>query len=850
LSIGPLTYFENWFDTAKPNAYWIARYLPEEIDADKKITNARQVLNNSHEFISRSARKHVVTRTVMRYGTRKIAAVIAVIAFITLSSFVVRNYFRKQNDNVLKSIRNESIQIASKPKLSPEFGVPLLVQQLMLGNLDIPTIISQIPDKKQQIKIATALGSMMVIQGRNEPRNEILQAYTIADSLMEQLSISTDNLDISANLKLFVDYIPSIGQAVFFNPDKNLENLAIRNAKRSARWAKEIFIKQPAGFTDINFLTLCLENGINYKIYSPEEINQLLKLISPFENPNRSEWLLKNFDRDLRQVRGSYNYGIKFNGLYQELAYLYAATGNLPGLRSCMDSLLQYQETYFENNYSNYIDNERNIAGVFYTYGQFNKLDSFVTDFCARKKITPSFFYNHLVSQAMMNEAYGNTFNFYVGAGGQRFYNLNLQLAGDSMRAFFNRKLNAAVHLLPNQDEKNFTLAYTLKNEGCYSNYVNEIRGSNQEVPDSFFKQAVSYYQKVSPAYLREPEPVVFNFSSNQVTLPRKFMFLYPDLRVPFHPFEPRSLVEFYTTSAFARYLLDSRTIDSLYNEPTDNNYFEGWLSDYHDMMSSRDIFFRDPIPSDLLARILEKLQSKDPQKKIDLNVLYVHLADNAFRKQDTVNGIKYIQSLQNEKLLNLFQNKNYFFVNSYSLEILGDQLAQLAMHNRMDLVSSVVRVFRKVANRSSLYGYASQQVSRMKGPRAVAELLLDSARAEMNRIKNPSEPQPNRLQVAMALMYLNPGKNATEAYRIIKNSFGKFSAICFFGKAYGMHGELYQGKEQMPPLASVADRSYLLWKTIEGYYESQEPKTEWTKFNTNKLLFTRRMLDYVSEDQ
>ena len=44
LSIGQLTYFENWFKTAKPNAHWIARYLPEEIDQDKKLSKAKQVL--------------------------------------------------------------------------------------------------------------------------------------------------------------------------------------------------------------------------------------------------------------------------------------------------------------------------------------------------------------------------------------------------------------------------------------------------------------------------------------------------------------------------------------------------------------------------------------------------------------------------------------------------------------------------------------------------------------------------------------------------------------------------------------------------------------------------------------
>ena len=84
LSIGPLTYFENWYNKAKPNAWWIARYLPEETNNETKLDNAVVILNHSREFIKRSARKHVVTRTIMRYGPKRIAAVIGIIALLVL----------------------------------------------------------------------------------------------------------------------------------------------------------------------------------------------------------------------------------------------------------------------------------------------------------------------------------------------------------------------------------------------------------------------------------------------------------------------------------------------------------------------------------------------------------------------------------------------------------------------------------------------------------------------------------------------------------------------------------------------------------------------------------------------
>ena len=68
-------------------------------------------------------------------------------------------------------------------------------------------------------------------------------------------------------------------------------------------WALQIFKKQPEDFSDIQNLSLALDNGINHKVFSTEEINQLLAIISPFEN-NQDTWLEKNYQRDKVLVRG------------------------------------------------------------------------------------------------------------------------------------------------------------------------------------------------------------------------------------------------------------------------------------------------------------------------------------------------------------------------------------------------------------------------------------------------------------------------------------------------------------------------------------------------------------------
>jgi len=850
LPIGPLTYFENWFNTAKPNAHWIARYLPEEIDQDKKLLKAKQVLSNAQEFLNRSARKHVVTRTIMRYGPKRIAAVLALIAVLTLSSFAVRDYFRKQNDYVLKSIKTKSFELANEPKLSLEFPIPVITEQLILDNVTIREVIDAVKDPRQKIKIATGIATQLVNQGRYEPQKEILQSLTIADSLLEQLVVTRNNRELSEQLKLIHDFSVTAGLAFFFNKDASLDSLVTRNANRSAHWAMHIFKEQPDGFTDIQNLSLALDNGINHTVFSPVEISQLLEILSPFENTSTTPWLERNYQRDKVLVRGGNNYGPRFKGLYQDLAYLYAAAGKPGRVLQCMDTLLRYQESFHQNDYATHIENAANIAAVFYTYGTTNHLDSFVQGYCNRKSISTVEFYNRLVSRALIDIGVSANTNFYAGGGGQEFSNLNIKFSSDQMLSFFFTKLKEEILKIKDTNEKNYNLAVILKNEGILFAYRKEMRGLVESETDQLYKDAVKYYQQVSKEYLSQSVSTVGSSSgAGLITIPRRFLFLYPDYRVSFHPFEPRSHLSFFNSYAFIKYVLDQNLFDSLYQSPDDLKYFELWLLDYHLVMSSRDFFLHDPMPGPIMEQLASKLEERKANQSVDLNILYLHLSDHAFNLKEADKGIAYLQRIQPDKLLNAFQYINFDFVNTYSFELVGKAIADLTVNNQFDLAYTFLNVFKKEVNRSSLYAYASQLISLDQQSPVAAQRLVDSARIEMNRLDNPAEFQPNRHQVAMALMYMDPEKNSKEAYRTIKNSFNKFEAIGRFSRAHAFQGNLYEAQQQAPLLISPADKADFFRSTIEGFNLAKTKKKEWKKFKDNELIFIRRFLPYVNEN-
>ncbi len=847
LPIGPLTYFENWFKTAKPNVHWIARYLPEEIEEENKLSKAKLVLGNAQEFLARSANKHVVTRTIMRYGAKRIAAALGVVAVIVLSSFGIRDYIRKQNDHVLKSVKEKTVELANTPKLSPEFPIPVITEQLILGNLTIPEIIDGVKETGQKIKIATGIATQLVTQGRYEPKNEILQSLTIADNLLEQLDITGNSRELSERLKLIHDFSVTAGFASLFNQDESLKSIVQRNAKRSAKWAMQIFKEQPENFTDIQNLSLALDNAINHKIYSPGEIDQLLKIISPLENSARTPWVEKNYQRDKILVRGAYNYGPRFNGLYQELSYLYAAAGKPEKVLQCIDTLLQYQGNFYQNDYATHVENACHIAAVFFTYKNTDKLNEFVTGYCSRKNISPPEFYNRLVSWSLPDNG---TTNFYAGGGGQILANMSIQFSSDEMLSFFFAKLKEEILKIKDTDERNFNLAVINKNEGIFIAYRKEIRGMVETKTDQFYKDAIAYYQQVPDEYLEKSVSVVGSSGTDLITMPRKFLFLFPDYRVPFHPFEPRSIPLFYNSSAFIKYVLDHNLFDSLYDRNDYFKYFELWLLDYQVFMSLRSIFLMDPMPRVLMERLAAKLEERKANQSADMNILYLHLSDQVFNKDETARSTTYLKKIQLDKLLNAFQYKNFGWVNNYSFELTANAIAHLTINDQFDLAKSFINVFKKEPNRSSLYAYASQLISLNKQSPELAQRLLDSARTEMNRLDNPAAFQPNRHQVAIALMYLNPEKNSGEAYRVIKNSGNKFASITRFSRAYAGHGDLYKSIQQAPPLISAADKANFLRSSIYGFNLSQNTKKEWKKFQDNTFFFYRLFLPYVNENE
>jgi hypothetical protein len=118
LPIGPLTQYEDWFNKKKPNAGWLVGLNEEDESRDVKLKKAVQLLEDAQVFIRKSARRLLLTRTVMKYGANRILLLAGslVVAFSCLYYYLEYRY--KQNDAVVERTLTEGKELMANPNVS------------------------------------------------------------------------------------------------------------------------------------------------------------------------------------------------------------------------------------------------------------------------------------------------------------------------------------------------------------------------------------------------------------------------------------------------------------------------------------------------------------------------------------------------------------------------------------------------------------------------------------------------------------------------------------------------------------------------------------------------------------
>jgi hypothetical protein len=850
LSIGPLTYFEGWINRVKPNAAWVARYLKDDVDKTQKLEKAAKIQQNAAEFIRRSARKHLITRTVLRYGPGRIAAVFGAIVLLTLSSFVVRNYLERQNSTVLNNLAKSTIELAANPKIILRYKVMLVSEQLRLGGVTITQVLQEVEDPIERLNLVIGIATNLVYQGGSGLKHEIFQSLLAADSILDSYPISEKNVQrMSRVLKEINDMRETLELGYFYIPDGELDALRKKNAFRSAAWVLRILKEQPVGFSDVRNLNVALEHAINYRVLSEEQLQEVIGILSPFDNNVQSSWVKVNYDRDLVNGRGFIGYGSKFNGLYQQLAYLYAAIGNSKNAIKAIDSLLLYNQNYFQNDYATAPDNASHIAACFYHYGKLDQLDDFAAAYCDRKKISLEEFYARLLGRCKLYEFATVALNHDV-----RYdidFNLVLEYNDNNLLGFFFNKYRDVVNrTVEDPNAKKFKLALSYKDEGIIRLRKLEVAGldSLKTNEDKLFDTAVELYRGVDQRYLNEKIEMVELSQNDNMVQARKFLFLYPDIRTQFHPNEPRLFHYFFVSGKFLEYILQRDLFDEFYKTGKELKYFELFFRDYHFVETDVAYTASKRIPFEVLATLEGKLSNANADQFGNLEFLYLGLGHEAALRGDKEKCLYYYGRLSTDKLRTLFINS---FNPDWAFKYVALAVSDLVKYDNMALAEKLVKVFNGAINRSSIYAYAASNLQWQGINDSRVSMLIDSAQLQITKTSNLTTVQPNRLVLAYALAMRNQDGDIAEAYRTLKNVDIKFQGIARICRSFASRGELFESSQNVPANISDVDNLRFVWNTVVGYGEGlniQNDKPQWNEYVRNRFDDFYRPINYTDE--
>ncbi len=810
LYIGPLTYFENWFNKAKPNEAWLARYVQTSDVVGDRERQAKQEILDAREFLRRSARKHTITRAVMRYGPRRIAAVAGLIVIIILSSFGVRTYLRTQNSAVLASMKREAIDLINRKKASKNILAIGLLEHIDNGRLTPDEICKAVTDPLRNADVLSAIALAMTTYSNREPIEPLERSLILADSLFTTIDFESGDVAFKARaLQTANNFAATLMLIQSRVPGEWINRLIRSNAARIGQWVTHLLTVQPAGYADMKEVYRGINNALTFHGLEEKEIRDLTALLSPFENANRSEWLQKNYQKDKQQVLGFFSYSINYNGLYQQLAHLYGALGETQKALQCMDTLLLYKQNYFQQRYIHTMDNATNVAGYLYQYGHGVEVAPFVNAYVRKSGEKIEEFYNLLMGRSMIDDRTTET----AGIGGNNYKpgNHNLEAATVPQLVFFAERDKEAIEAGAHPaNEKNYLLAVSQKGAGTriYRKLKEAGSDSAEIIAYPYFDRALSYFSSVDDAYLAAFTTSLVSYSDN---ISRRGAFYYLDFTPLIEFGDPRGGNWGFSTDGFLSYTLDKGILSTWIQYPEGPGAVEDWAWAYNFTMELPQVPYVQS--SERLADLGMLLEGKETFGR-NLNIFYINLVRQAGSRGDTATVRRMAARIKPENFRTMLSfsipNRGFFYTIIFRATAFA--VREIARVEGFDKTWALITGFKKPENRAVLSAYVARELL-MKDPASpLAARLLDSARAMVPRVSSATNPV-YRAHILEAMAYQQGEKGIEEGLVLTKNVNDKVRIQNFVGRSLAYRGKLYDAYTWMSPETSDQNRSqYFVW--------------------------------------
>jgi hypothetical protein len=614
LPIGPLTYFENWHNECEPNKFWINRYKSDPSDPQASLGESSTILEKGKLFIKKSAQKVAITRAYMKHGTSKVASFLAIILVIGLSGFYYYDAERKLNSYVLSEIEENVSKLLERQDIGRFNKGGYLVNSEWMKEGSLMQEVRGINNQEMSLDVANISYEFFFFL---DDRFDLPVKYEIIDYIFKELP--GENITSETRLEQINYLLYSLVYDNYYNESEKLNNYIKESTGLITPILRELV--DSANVDDILIFNRGIENILNSKPNPRNEIEELITLLSPFNEGSKEK-----FDALYPQNSGLVNGRqgpLTHNGGYQEMAYLHAAIDDYEKVIACTDSLLKYNSNYWALTTFN---NGFNTLGYFLKFGHTESAEKFI-DYLVRN--SP---YNEMNFYANLLDRTGNIKYAY---GYQHFdvpnYNPGLSyMPYEHVEWIFDR-FEVAAQGLTIADERHYYTAICYKSRGIYRDKNRLNKGQKRSTEDIYllFDQAKSEYEKVGKNYLEESMEYDYRYFTNGIrnaSRARKYFYIYPDFLYDGW-FNERVI-----SNVFLKYLLENKLIEQHFSSVNDLEIINDWLANYYEYDPQADITRNlDPISLDFLSQLYEGISVHPKYSSFDNTFLDLLMANKYF---------------------------------------------------------------------------------------------------------------------------------------------------------------------------------------------------------------------------
>ena len=839
LPIGPLTYFDNWYKSARPNEGWLERYEApiEETDRATRPSSA-QTMSDIREFLRRSTSKEWLPRTFMKYGARRVLTALAVLVMLGLTTYYWFDAVRKKNSSVIATLKQEAAVLLDAPEVKLENKALYLIA---LERQDSGKLMPVLAAKSYLDRLPLAIETYGQLQRLDKEhhvqlRNQLLKA--IIKDLDGKEASGDPELQLLQTNRLAI----LLAMDQYYMPDEDKRNDLTQVVALGDSLAMRYFRDPSLNRTVVPVqLNLALQFWLTFGKVSPEGLHDLLKLISPRSGPDAESRF------NVYYPAGSYEPNGKlqndFNGGFHTLASLYAALGDTAGVSWSFSRLLETgQRNYFEM--ARVINNHNNIIGFLYQYGHRDMVPGLLTWIGSHTEDNPpiTLLRNVVIRSGYITHLYYNSFqpdnNIFRATAGYTFPNLYF-CSRDQFDAE-SADHEATMRQDKDPNERSFQLAMSAKRKAMfYTKYWYDRKMPQDSARlNAWFKEGLEQYRKIDSAFLEGTQAVTLVYNTDGVrssTPRRRDLFLYPDYRdgwfsLTFHG------------DAFFRYLHDKGLLNTLYKDARELQNLHSWLAKAFEWKAevSPDEFGKlQVLPDDVLQDLLDFVNGHPAGASFDKNLPTIVLANRAFEKGDSARGIAMTHALDIPTMPRSLGRYEYL-EKVFMVNMVNQLLMHLAQIGKKDEIRDIVGILNNDRQRAIAYFSMAEQLYRSRTDPAAFQ-YLDSGFKTINGIpyvdiNADMEPRLVPIRVLSEIGGADIDHEAAERLRQLPEPFK------YFGVASRVIGIAFEGNYHQARMAisstltesqALDCHTYILMEASKAR-ERVAGDTEWAEFDSN----------------